>query len=86
MGKFTIKYEIYFIDGSTLSNKEINVDHCFNILEAQCRLENYLKKKYPNFRQLVVFSCKPYDPIDNGMFGDMFGKEFGNLFNFKCKK
>ena len=86
MGKFTIKYEIYFIDGSKLSDKEINVDHCYNTLEAQCRLEDYLRKKYPNIRQLVVFTCKPYDHIANGMFGDIFGKEFGDLFNFTGKK
>jgi len=78
MAKYTIKYEIYLNDNKSILDKEINIDHCSNSLEAQIRLEKYLIKKYDNFKRLVVINCKLFNPIN-----DMFGEVFKDIFKSK---
>lgn len=81
MKTFNIKYEIHLKDGNVIKDKEINVKKCEFGVEAQYKLENYLKKKYPNFKKIVVISCKE-DVMS--IFDDMFGKDggpFGDMFN-----
>ena len=56
MKTFNIKYEIHLKDGNVIKDKEINVKKCEFGVEAQYKLENYLKKKYPNFKKMVVIS------------------------------
>ena len=79
MSKYNIKYEIYLLDNSSLLNKEINIDNCSSILEAKIKLETYLKRKYFNFKQLIVNNCEIYNPM-NDMFGGVFGDIFKNKF------
>ena len=89
MKTFVIKYEIQFQDGSGLLGKEIKVKNCLSSLQAQSRLEDYLKRKYSNFKALVVNHCSedmesflngfagnnPF--VTNEKFNDLFAKMFG---------
>lgn len=90
MKTFLIKYEVQFHDGSGLIGKEIKVKNCLSSLQAQIRLEDYLKRKYSNgFKALVVNHCSEDfmssflgDPKNNPFsreanFNDLFGKMFG---------
>jgi hypothetical protein len=77
--KYIIKYEIILDGASPLKDKEIKINNCCNGVHAQVRLEEYLKKKYINFKQLVVVECKE-DPL--AMFSNLFGSpssDFGDL-------
>ena len=67
---FVIKYEIVLLNESPIKNKEMKVKNCFNSIEAQCKLEKFLKKKHNDFKQLIVHSCEK-DVMS--MFDDMFG-------------
>jgi hypothetical protein len=73
MKTYSVKYEIYLTNGSVIKDKEMNVKKCTNGVDAQVKLEKYLKKKYDNFKQLIVQSCKE-DTMSafNDMFGDIF--------------
>lgn len=70
---FIIKYNVVFNDDSSLLGKEIKIKNCTSKLHAQVRLEEYLKKKYSNFKQLIVNECTE-DVMS--MFGDIFGTIF----------
>lgn len=76
--KYIVKYEIIFDDGKTLKGKEIKIAKCLSELQAQIRLEDYLKRKYINFKQLIVIECK--QDVDD--FLSQFGDIFGNSANF----
>jgi hypothetical protein len=87
MKTYNIKYEIHLNDGSVIRDKEIKVKRCTISIEAQCKLEKYLKKKNDKFKKLVVHSCK--EDIMS-MFDDIFpgtgiptagGFPFGNMAN-----
>jgi len=86
--KYKIKYKILLEGAPALEDKEINIDNCHNGVQAQVRLEDYLKKKYINFKQLIVFECEemmktPFGDFDMGM-GDIF-KNFGDIFGGMSK-
>ena len=77
--KFIIKYEIVLDGAPNMKDKEIKVDKCMSSFHAQVKLEEYLKKKYINFKQLIVYSVTE-DYLSNlGDFGDIFN-QFGNIF------
>ena len=85
--KYVLKYEIILEGADSIKGKEINIKNCFNAFNAKVRLEGYLKKKYSNFKSLVVTECKE-DIM--GIFGDMFSKngddiysQFGDIFGTK---
>jgi hypothetical protein len=93
--KYRIKYRIILDGAGPLENKEIKIDKCMSSLHAKIRLEEYLKKKYINFKELIVTECKEereYNPenLDElfSCFGDIFGSNFSNPFgkNNKPKK
>jgi len=75
MKKYRIKYRVILEGASPLENKEIKIDKCMSSVHAQVRLEDYLKKKYINFKQLVVSECK--EDLD---FDKIF-TQFGDIFN-----
>ena len=81
--KFRIKYKVLFTDGDSFENKEILISNCQGGVHAQVRLEDYLKRKYINFKQLIVSECKEENNFDDLMsqFGDLFAG--GNLFGGK---
>lgn len=82
--KYVIKYRIIFDDGNTLENKEIKIAKCYTGVMAQIRLEDYLKRKYINFKKLEVTECKEDVSLDDffSQFGDIFGG-MGNMFRSK---
>ena len=82
--KYILKYEIYLIDSEPLLDKEIKISNCENELQAKFRLEDYLKRKYVNFKSLVVKSCKEKFDLEDAFkfsqtseFADIFNKLFG---------
>ena len=75
MKTYIVKYEIHLNDGSVIRDKEMKVKRCSMSVEAQCKLEKYLKKKYDKFKRLVVNSCE--EDIMS-MFDDMFNTGTGN--------
>ena len=82
--KFVIKYQIILDEATPLKNKEIKIDNCSSSIHAQVKLEDYLKRKYINFQQLVVESCTEDFLSGFGIDGmdDIFGK-FGDIFKGK---
>jgi len=81
--KFQINYQIVYIGGSVSKEKQINISNCLSALHAQVRLEDYLKRKYPDFSKLVVITC-----IED-MLESIFGKmdiSMNNIFNEVFKK
>lgn len=76
--KYIIKYKIILEDSEPLDNKEIKISNCMSSFHAQVRLEEYLQKKYINFKKLIVYECKE-DIL--AQFGDMFGSSnFNDIF------
>jgi hypothetical protein len=77
--KYRIKYQVLLEGSPTLGGKEIKIDNCLSGIHAQVRLEDYLKKKYINFKQLVVLECKEDLDLNDlfSAFGDIFGGNFG---------
>ena len=57
MNTYTIKYTLYFKDGS-FTNRETNVKNCMSGVHAQVKLEAWLKRKHPEFDRIHVFYCE----------------------------
>jgi hypothetical protein len=70
---FIIEYKILDKNNLILKEGKIKVKNKINRFEAQCGLEEFLKKKYLNFNQLIIKDCKEENPF-NSIFGDIFGK------------
>ncbi len=75
---YVVKYRILLEDSNPVEDKETKVKNCFSGVQAQIKLEGYLKKKYSSFKQLIVSECKEDFDLGN-LFGDM-GNNFGDLF------
>jgi hypothetical protein len=75
--RYRIKYKVLLDGADPLEDKEIKIDNCMSGVHAQVRLEEYLKKKYINFKQLIVFECTE---VMKTQFGDLDG-DFGDIFN-----
>jgi hypothetical protein len=75
MKKYVIKYRVLLEGAEPLENKEMKISNCMSSFHAQVRLEEYLKKKYINFKQLIVKECKEDYDLNNifSQFGDIFG-------------
>ena len=83
--KYDIKYKVILEGADPLTNKEIKIDNCMSGVHAQVRLEDYLKKKYINFKQLIVFECTevtktPFGDFNLGGGMDDIFKQFGDIF------
>ena len=78
---YIIKYKIIFTDNSIIDDKEMKVKNCLSNIEAQIKLEDFLKKKYTNFKQLKVHSC---NKDVNDIFNDIFNNT--SIFNDIFKK
>lgn len=75
---FVIHYG-YYLTGGRYESHTTKVKRCMSELHAKVKLEDYLKKKQPDFVSLVIYSCKR--DVENP-FGDIFGDLFGG-FNKK---
>ena len=84
---YLVKYRVILEGANPIEDKEIKVKNSLSGVEAQIKLEGYLKKKYENFKQLIVSECKEDYDLGNlfGGLGDNFGDLFagGNLFGGK---
>ena len=74
MKTYNVKYEIELTNDKIIHSKEINVKNCENGVHAQIKLEGYLKKKYSNFKKMVVHSC-------NEDVMSAFNEMFGNIMS-----
>lgn len=57
------------MNDSSFESHTTIVKNCSNSIIAQVKLEDYLKRKYPNFKQLVVYSCK--EDFLRNLFGSL---------------
>jgi hypothetical protein len=71
---YVIEYAVYYSD--TYESHTIKVKNCTSELQAKIKLGDYVKKKYPSFKDLVIYKC-------NKDFMGMFGNIDSNPFNFK---
>jgi hypothetical protein len=87
MKTFLIKYDVRLKDASGLFGKEMKIKNRLSGFQAQCRLEEFLKKKFSNFESLIVKSCKEdYSGVFGNMFGagaDGFPSGFSDIFGGK---
>jgi len=84
--EYRIKYVIHLEGVTSLKGKEIKIKNCMSSLHAQIRLEEFLKKKYINFKQLEVNECKEENNFNDifSQFGDIFGtNNFSQMFGGK---
>jgi hypothetical protein len=77
--EFTIEYVVLNSQGRVIKDGEIIVKHKATKFEAQCSLEIYLQKKYPEFKSMIVNKCTESSPF-MGLFNDIFGKNKNNPF------
>jgi len=77
MKKYQINYQIVYINERVSEEKQINIANCYNDLHAKVRLEAYLKRKYPDFKKLIVVCCIE-DYVDSifGVYNNMFNEVF----------
>ena len=82
---FLISYSVYVEDEkgnvTEISGKEIKVKNQLNELGAKIGLEDYLKKKYPNFHHLYISNCHEDFSNYNGLFSKWFGGDTNNPFS-----
>lgn len=78
MKKYIIKYTVELDGADPIKDKEIKIDNCLSDLHAKSRLEDYLKRKYINFKRLMVHSC--HEDLFS-KFGDIFGGDLGSFFS-----
>lgn len=76
---YIIEYTAKDKNGAILKSGKIRAKNRMSKVEAQVKFEDWLKKKYPDFGQLIVHKCYDDSPL-GGIFGDIFGK--GNPFGF----
>ena len=84
MDKYILDYTVIFTD-KPQENHTMKINNCISDLHAKVRLEEHLKKKHSNFKQLIVTKCRrdwgtnPFDFKGSNdifsQFGDIFGKK-----------
>lgn len=57
MKTFIIHYGVYCTGGKYESGK-YKVRNCMSDLHAKTKLEDYLKRKYPDFQRMVIYECE----------------------------
>jgi hypothetical protein len=77
--EFTIEYVVLNTQGRVIKEGEIIVKHKTTKFEAQCSLEVYLQKKYPEFKSMIVKKCTESNHLMD-IFNDIFGKNKSNPF------
>jgi len=72
---YIIKYNL-ILDSSRLNEKIIKVKNKPNELFAKCSLEDYLKRKYNNFKALEIIDCN--EDIASNIFNLFNSFDYGN--------
>jgi hypothetical protein len=76
---YIIEYTAKAKNGAVLKSGKMRAISRLSAFEAQVKFEDFLKKKYPNFGQLIVHKCYVDNPLSS-IFGDILGKD--NPFGF----
>lgn len=74
MKNYIINYTARDRKGNVLKAGKMRVKNKANKFMAQVKFEEYLKRKHPNFGQLVVHDCREDNPF-NELFGGIFGED-----------
>ena len=73
MKKYIITYKVLNDEGRIIKQGTIRVKNKLSKFDAQCSLEDYLKRKLPEFDRLIIDSCYPdylgFDFLSNNLFG-----------------
>jgi hypothetical protein len=72
MKTYLINYEAHFIDGGKECHI-MRVRNCHSDMHAKVKLDEYLKRKLPGYKQMFVSSCVEDRP-SFGFFDDIFSK------------
>lgn len=76
---YKIKYYFFLTDGTKVTKSPMKVKNCDSHLQAKIRLEDYLKKRNPEFGNLVVTECM----VDYGGNVDDIFSTFNDIFGGK---
>jgi hypothetical protein len=76
---YIIEYTAKAKNGAVLKSGKMRAKNRLSEFEAQVKFEDWLKKKYPDFGQLIVHKCYVDNPLSS-IFGDILGKD--NPFGF----
>ena len=71
---YIIEYTAKAKNGAVLKSGKMRAKNRLSSLETQVKFEDWLKKKYPDFGQLIVHKCYIDNPLSS-IFGDIFGKD-----------
>ena len=75
---YIIEYTVKDKRGVVLKSGKMKAKNKDSSLEAQVKFEEFLKRRYDTFGQLIVHNCSE-EPDVFGMFGDIFGNNPFNL-------
>jgi len=81
MKTYLIHFKIINLDNS-ITEKKCKIHKSLTGVEAQCKLEKYLKSTMPTFQKLIVISCveEVKNPFEDLLKGSSdFSKIFGNF-------
>jgi len=53
---FLIDYGVYFTNG-TYESHTMKIKNCMSEIHSKVKLEDFLKKKYSNFKSVVIYKC-----------------------------
>ena len=70
---YIIEYTVKSKKGVILKSGKMKAKNKGSSLEAQVKFEEFLKKRYSDFGQLIVHKC-----TEDNKFSDIFGDIFGN--------
>ena len=76
---YLIKFTVKDKNGIIIKSGKIRAKNRYSEIDAKCKLEEFMKKKYINFGSLIVHNCIE-DNIMNSIFGDWF--KDGNPLGF----
>lgn len=74
---YIIEYTVRSKKGVVLKSGKMKVKNKGSGMEAQVKLEEFLKKRYSDFGRLIVYKCT--EDTFSDIFGDIFGSNPFNL-------
>jgi len=69
---YIIEYTAKAKNGEILKSGKVKAKNKNSSIDAQVKFEAFLRKKYPDFGQLIVHKCTEENPF-HSMFGDLMG-------------
>jgi len=75
MMRVMITYTLTLKDGSQHKDRKMIVKNCMSVLHGKIKLGDYLKRKNPSFKELIITDAR------EDIFGDTpFGDTFRDIF------